>query len=465
MTSRRPHPLTLVPTFSVALAVLGGCSQLSGRSVAYPSIAERDPTVSVEAAGEPLSPAQGERLIERAAAVDDSTLLERVLAVEEALTKSPLVAGNAIELLVDGPDTYEAMFDAISKAEHHVHLETYILADDEVGQQLADILIDRRKHGVAVRIIYDWYGSMNTSAEFIETLEDHGVEVHEFRPADPRLWRIDNRDHRKILVVDGRVGFTGGMNVSGVYESSSFSAPEPAPSLDGRWRDTHVRIDGPAVAELQKVFLRLWSEEGPEGEQVRHETDEYFPKLEPAGADLVRIIATDGGDEEYEIYEAYMAAIEHARERIWITQAYFAPNDDILEALEDAARRGVDVRVLVPGLTDQSIVLNASRSMYDDLLEAGVHIYERRDAMVHAKTAVIDGVWSTVGSSNFDYRSFLHNHEANAVIISREFGRQMEDLFQVDIDHSVAILREEWENRSWADRIIQDFSRLFTYWI
>jgi cardiolipin synthase len=267
-----------------------------------------------------------------------------------------------------------------------------------------------------------------------------------------------------LLIVDGRIGFTGGMNVSGVYGKSSFSTPKPQPSLTDGWRDTHVRIDGPAVAELQRLFLRQWAEVRP-GDQPTGDTEKYFPRLRRQGDALVRIIASEGGDDKYEIYEAYLAAIEHAQRRVWVTQAYFAPNEEMLDALEDAAERGVDVRVLVPGFTNEAIVLNASRAEYSDLLEAGVRIYERDDAMVHAKTAVVDGVWSTVGSSNFDYMSFLHNNEANAVIVSRSFGREMEDLYFFDMHHAREIDPEAWDDRPIGSRFVEKLSRLFNYWI
>jgi cardiolipin synthase len=179
----------------------------------------------------------------------------------------------------------------------------------------------------------------------------------------------------------------------------------------------------------------------------------------------VRIIASAGGDDSYEIHDAYLTAVEHAQHRIWITQAYFVPSSEILESLAGAARRGVDVRVLVPGLSNSSIALAASRASYADLLDAGVRIYERQDAMIHAKTAVIDTAWSTVGSSNFDYRSFVHNHEANAVVVGRRFAWEMEELFRIDLEHAEEIDQRQWDRRPLNDRIVQRLCRLFAYWL
>jgi cardiolipin synthase len=455
------------------LFALTGCSTLTNRSVAYPPSVFVDPSVSIESHGEPLDAKTSERVIERVAGgnADKADQLQRFLSVEERITGKPLVAGNKLTLLVDGPAAYAEMYKAIRAAKHHIHLETFIFSDDDVGQKFAQLLLDKNKQGVEVRVIYDAFGSANTSNAFLDRLKDSGIEVHEFNPINPLkgpLWKMDNRDHRKILVVDGRVGFTGGMNVSGVYATGSFSAPgsdeDEKPSLEVGWRDTHVRIDGPAVADLQHLFLKQWAEENAD-DIPQDKAQKYFPHPTPKGNDLVRIIASDGGDEKYEIYEAYLTAIEHATECIWVTQAYFAPNDEMLGALKDAAKRGVDVRILVPGLTDTPIILNASRAEYAKLLKAGIRIFERKDAMVHAKTAVVDGVWSTVGSSNFDYMSFLHNSEANAVIVSREFGRQMQQLYEFDEQHAREINRKHWKHRPLLARAVEHLSRLFTYWI
>jgi cardiolipin synthase len=427
-------------------------------------------SVALERAGHTfaLGAQASERLIEQAAPANGRSSLERMLGVETALTGRPLVASNSVHLLVDGPAAYKALFAAIAHARNHVHLETYILADDEIGRRLGDLLVARRKHGVSVRILYDGIGSAGTSAAFLDHLRSAGIEIQAFHPLDPlqdpKIWELDNRDHRKLAIVDGRVGFTGGMNISDVYARSSLSAPRGVPDLHSRWRDTQIRIEGPAVAELQKLFLAHWREAAP-GRASPRPRASYFPTLEPRGNDLVRIVASAGGGDRYEIYNAYLAAVEHARERIWVTQAYFIPGERFVGALQTAARRGVDVRLLVPGLSDHATTLAASRSYYSELLEAGARVFERSDAMVHAKTAVIDGVWSTVGSSNLDDRSFLHNDEANAVVIGRSFGAQMERLFAADLGRAHEVDGEAWARRSIGERMHEELSRLFAYWI
>jgi len=449
------------PVLAGALATACATSLERG-ALPKPSVPAR---VAIERAGatHELGAQGSEELIERAAGEEGATAsLERTIAAEKALTGSPLVAGNRARLLVDGPEAYAAMFDAIAHATHNVHLETYILDDDEIGLRLADHLIERRRHGVAVRVLYDGFGSRTTSDAYFERLRAAGVELRSFRPIDPianpKLWKLNNRDHRKILVVDGRVAFTGGMNISKVYASSSFAAgrkPRTPPSTREGWRDTQLEIEGPAVAELQKLFLRQWNDlaSGPE-----ETCDGCFPALAPRGSDLVRIVASRGGDARYEIYHAYLAALERARSRVWVTQAYFVPDRRMLDDLEAAARRGVDVRVLVPGISDHSVVVDASRAYYEELLEAGVRIYERSDAVVHAKTAAIDGVWSTVGSSNLNYRSFVLDDEANAVVVSRHLGRQMERLYRLDLAHAREIDPEHWRSRSLGERVLQEAS-------
>jgi cardiolipin synthase len=409
---------------------------------------------------------KSERILERRAGDDfDAEHLKRFVQAEEAVTGSPLVAGNHVTLLIDGSAAYEAMFDAIREAKDHVHLETYALADDNIGHQFANLLLERSAAGILVRVIYDSVGSFPTSAEYFSRLRAGGVQVHEFHPVDDiRFWRIINRDHRKLLIVDGKVAFTGGINIKDVYSGSS-SLPSKDENeeedITSNWRDTHVRIEGPAVAEFQKLFLRIWIEKEKEKDFEQYKP---FPQLNNVGSELVRVVASTGGETEYDIYKAYITAISLARERIWVTQAYFAPNDQFIEVLEDGARRGVDVRVILQGLSDHKILLHASQAHYTRLLKAGVRIYERRDRLLHAKTAVIDALWSTVGSSNLDYFSFLRNNEVNAVILGRDFGLQMEDLFEFDIGHAEEIELEKWQDRSVWKRLMEQFSNLLKYW-
>jgi cardiolipin synthase len=394
---------------------------------------------------------------------------ERLLRREEAFSGEPLVAGNDVELLVDGPETYAAMLEAIAAAEHHIHLETYILDDDEVGQQLADALIERRGAGVDVKLIYDAFGAIDCCEAYFERLRGAGVELVEFHPVNPvedvRVWRVNERDHRKLLIIDGRVGFTGGINFSSTYSSSSAARPGEDRGLDTGWRDTHVRIEGPAVAQLQQLFLTVWhrhSEEEPD----RVAESRFFPEPREVGDTYVRMLSSRGSDDEpSDIYRGYLNAIEQAQDRVWITQAYFAPNDRLIDALGDAAGREVDVRIIVPGFTDLWLIFYASRAHYADLLERGVRLYEMPGALLHAKTAVVDGVWSTVGSSNLDTRSRLHNLEANAVMLGHSFGARMEALFEEDVAETREITADEWRERSLWERFKEWIATRFDYWL
>jgi cardiolipin synthase len=274
---------------------------------------------------------------------------------------------------------------------------------------------------------------------------------------------MNNRDHRKIIVVDGEVGFTGGINISAAYSVSSRSRPGPEAGLDSGWRDTHVRLAGPVVQQLQALFLSTWIRAGG---QVDAASLEFYPKLPAAGAEPVAIVASDGSDSsEVSVYATYLAVVRLATRRIWLTQAYFSPNQQFIDALIDAVKRGVDVRVVVPGFTDSGLVFNAARSRYNELLKGGVRLYEQREALVHAKTAVVDGVVSTVGSANLDMRSFIHNNEANAIIISRDFGAALETVFERDMLASREVTLAEWQRRGILPRLKESLSRLFSYWL
>ena len=446
---------------------LAGCASPPDTATTPDEAAAIPVTLEVKDAHRTLSEREAEDRLEIAAGdTKTAEYLKRLSEIEQAATGKALIAGNRVELLVDGPEAYKAMFDAIAKAVSHIHLETYILADDEIGQRLANLLLDRHRAGVEIAIIFDDLGSSTTSDAYFERLQNAGIKLFRFHPINPvediRIWRINQRNHRKILVIDGQVAFTGGMNISSVYSSSSFSLPRKAQETEDRWRDTQIRIEGPVVAEFQKLFLETWAQDENNPPLIGYD---HFPKLPEVGKELVRVVPNIGGDDVYDIYETYLVAISQAQQRLWMTQAYFSPDEKLLDALKQAARRGVDVRILLPGFTDAALIIHVSRSHYTDLLQAGVKLYEREDALLHAKTAVIDGVWSTVGSSNFDYRSFLHNNEANAVILGRDFGEQMEALFEQDLKHSKRIRLSEWKKRPLWMHVKEKFSRLFEYWL
>ncbi len=399
----------------------------------------------------------------RVAGDDAAELLAAHLRHMEGVLAAPLVFGNEARVLIDGPETHRAMFGAIGRARRHIHLETYILETGEPGERLAALLAERREAGVEVRVLYDSVGSIGTPPEYFDRLRAAGVEVCEFSPVNPlkaaRGWRINNRDHRKLLVVDGAVAFTGGVNISGVYTAGSFASARRAPSVDTGWRDTHVMVEGPVVAEFQRLFLAGWLRQDCAGPPGRG----YFPPLRPRGDKAMRLVAADPEAGRSELYLALRSAIGHAKRRVWLTYGYFVPDEEILETLDGAARRGVDVRLVLPGFSDFWAPLYAGRSHYERLLAAGVRILERHDALLHAKTAVIDGVWASIGSTNLDWRSFVHNYEADVLVLDPGFGGEMERLFRLDEAAAHEILPEAWRRRGLWARMLEWFARRWAY--
>lgn len=416
-----------------------------------------------------LTPDKDARTLVRSVPADASRqMLVELLQVSQAITGDGFVPGNDARLLIDGPATFAAMFEDIDAAREHIHIETFILHDDEVGRRLLSRLIRARERGVRVRVLVDAFGSFELPDARLDALREQGIEIRKFHPLDPtedpRIWRSNNRNHRKIMVVDGRVAYTGGINFSDTYSESSLSVPHAARRSDAAWRDTHVRLEGPVVAKIQHSFVALWNKDLDAREHLAGE--HLFPPLREAGDMIAGIVASSGGDDrEFDIYSVLTAAIEHAQERVWITQAYFAPDEAFIGTLEDAARRGVDVRMILPGVSDAPLVIHASRSSYGGLLDAGVKIYERTSSTLHAKTVVIDGVWSTIGSANFDYRSFVHNWELNAVIIDRDFGQAMDAIFKADLQKTEPITAVQWAKRPLTQRVKETLGRWLRPWL
>ena len=396
----------------------------------------------------------------------DLDILDKQIALEQAVVGSPLILGNKVTLLQDGVATYRAMFAAIRAATDHINLETYIIEDDHIGHEFADLLLEQQRRGVQVNVIHDSFGSIGTPKTFFDRLTQGGIAVLEFNPINPLAvkagWRINHRDHRKLLVVDGRIGFLGGINISSVYSSGSVAKFGPKRPTDAvAWRDTDLRIEGPVVAELQRLFLDTWSKQ--KGRELA--ARQYFPMLAVAGADIVRAIGSTPDDPYSLIYLTLISAIGNAEKQVELTHAYFVPDPQLLKSLAEAAGRGVDVTIILPSHSDSGATFHAGRSHYATLLKAGVKIYERRDALLHSKTALIDGVWSCVGSTNLDWRSFLDNDELNAVVIGREFGAQMQAMFKADIAASDAILLEQWEKRSLMFRLKEWLSGFIQHWL
>ena len=275
-------------------------------------------------------------------------------------------------------------------------------------------------------------------------------------------WQWNQRDHRKLLIVDGRIAFLGGINISSVYSGGSFGKPRPG-DAEGvlAWRDTDLQLEGPVVAELQKLFLATWQSQHGPPLPVR----DYFPPLQAVGTQVVRAIGSSPEEKFSLIYATLLSAIGSAETSVRITNAYFAPDPQLLQALLAAAARGVEVTLILPSHTDSWLVFHAGRSHYAQLLEGGVRIFERRGVVLHSKTALVDGVWATVGSTNLDWRSFLHNHELNAVMLGADFGQQVQAMFDRDLAASNAIDLAAWRRRSPTLHVQEWFGRLWEYWL
>ena len=462
---------------ALAFAALTGCNTLP---VITPDLARTDPQ-SVQfktASGRILSTEQAKAVLARLAGADQNPdSLARHLALEQEISGTPLSLGNRVVLLEDGPRTYEAMLAAIDSARDHINMETYILEDDEAGQRFAAALLAKRAQGVKVNLIRDSVGTLRTPKEFFQRLTDAGIQVVEFNPVNPLTakagWDVNQRDHRKLLVVDGRVAILGGINISSVYSggSSSLSGGTRGSAPIGKsgakdkdrlpWRDTDLQVEGPVVAQLQKLFMETW--EAQKGPPLG--SGNYFPPLGPRGNEVVRAIGSTPDEPYSQIYVTLISALNSADTEIFLTNAYFVPDPQLVQALLAAVKRGVDVKLIVPSVSDSSLVFHAGRSHYDYLLAGGVKLYERRSALLHAKTAVIDGVWATVGSTNLDWRSFLHNQELTAVILGAEFGAKMREAFERDLAASERITLEAWRSRGLGTRTKEWFARLWEYWL
>jgi cardiolipin synthase len=455
--------------FFLVGAILGlgtGCATLPDVS----EMIEETPTAQksrqiVAAKGRVLSPRQSTAIMERLKrSVDPTDILERHAAVVESVTDSPLTKGNKVTLLADGPATYAAMFKAIEKAKDHVNLETYIIEDDETGRKFADLLLEKQAAGVQVNIIYDSVGSMKTPAAFFQRLGEGGIQVVGFNSLNPLKtegkWGLTHRDHRKILIVDGKVAILGGINISEVYSSRPFKRKKKK-TASIHWRDTDLQIEGPAVAEIQKLFLDTWQKQ--KGAELSEKNQ--FPALQEKGTALVRVVGSTPGETNRIPFVVYVSAIIFAEHSIHLTNSYFIPDEQIIQGLTDAAGRGVDVKIILPGVTDSKLALYAQRYHYSGLLQSGVKVYEHDTSLLHAKTAVVDQVWATVGSTNLDYLSLLSNDEVNAVILSKEFAVEMEKMFARDLADSKQIHWEEWKKRPLLPRLREWFVNLFIRWL
>ncbi len=369
---------------------------------------------------------------------------------------SPIHRGNAVTLYFDGAPAFAAMCEAISSAREEVLLEAYILKDDGAGRTLADALADAARRGVAVRVLADAFGSSATHGSFWKHLEERRVAVRLYHPLFPYLWYQPYRDHRKILVVDRRVAFTGGMNVGEEY-GSALHTTKPGTT----WRDTHARLVGPAAWEMAVVFREGWEGAGGAPFEIPPLALPPDGAPRPAGASLLVLDSAPGRGHE-ETASVLAAAIAASRSRFWLTNAYFAPRRDALPLLADAAQRGVDVRLLLPGVSDVPLVRHAGHGSYRHLLKHGVRIFEYLPAVLHAKTFVADGYLSMVGSTNMDFRSFHFNSECNVVLLDAGVAKILEERFESDLEGAAEITLADWDRRTLLHRLGDQIARAFS---
>ena len=368
-----------------------------------------------------------------------------------ALLGPALVQGNRTDTLINGDRIFPAMLEAIRGARRTITFETYIYWSGNIGKSFADALAERARAGVKVHILLDWVGSHKMEEALMAEMLNAGVQIHKYHPL---TWyaidRVNNRTHRKLLVVDGAIGFTGGVGIADEWSGDAQDKDH--------WRDTHYRLEGPAVSQMQAAFADNWMKVSG---TVLH-GDAYFPPPRQAGTHLAQMFKSsiEGGAESMHLM--YLLSIAAAEKSIDLSMAYFVPDDVALEALEAALKRGVKLRIIMPGeKTDSSLVRRASRARWGTILKAGAEIYEYQPTMFHCKVLVVDGLWVSVGSTNFDERSFRLNDEANLNVYDRDFAlRQLQD-FERDLGRSRRITYEEWATRPWTEKAWEHTIALF----
>jgi cardiolipin synthase len=363
----------------------------------------------------------------------------------------PLAEGNRVETLINGGQIFPAMLKAIRSATTTITFETYIYWSGEIGKAFAEALSERARSGVKVHVLLDWLGSQKMDENAIDAMRKAGVEIEKYHaPSWYTIDRMNNRTHRKLLVIDGRIGFTGGVGIADKWDGNAQDADH--------WRDTHYRIEGPAVAQMQAAFLDNWTKVTGE---VLH-TVSYFPALPAAGPQRAQVFqsSVEGGAESMHLM--YLLSIASAKKSVHLSMAYFAPDDVALQAMLDALRRGVKMQIILPGpIRDAELVAQASRAKWGVLLKLGAEIYEYQPTMYHCKVLVVDGLWTSVGSTNFDNRSFRLNDEANLNVYDKEIAaRQIAD-FEADLKRSRRVTYEEWEARSWWEKLQERGAALF----
>ncbi len=358
----------------------------------------------------------------------------------EAYTQAPILGGNRVAVLANGDEIFPAMLAAVREARISITYSQFVYLDGGVSGEFAEALAERCAAGVDTKILLDGFGSFLMPTEYRTRLLSAGCRIETFRPPNPlQVRHANNRNHRRILVVDGRVAFTGGSGMAGDWMGNGRAA--------NHWRDTDIRVEGPAVTYLQGAFAENWL-------QVTGEVlagDAFFPSLTPTGGVALQVIRSSPEDGSYALHTMLLLAISAARRSISLENPYFVPDEQMVDALVAAAARGVEVTVLVPGVIDYNIVLAASRRAFGPLLKAGVRIFEYGPAFLHAKALIVDGQWCTVGSANFDNRSFALNQEVNVAIYDRSVAARLKADFEDDLHYAKPVTFEQWQNRGvWA---------------
>jgi cardiolipin synthase len=356
-----------------------------------------------------------------------------------------LIQGNQVTALYNGDQIFPAMLEAIRGARRSITFETYIYWSGEIGKQFADALSERARAGVKVHLLIDWVGSARLDAAALQEMRNAGVEIEKFHQVRwYTLGRLNNRTHRKLLVVDGRIGFTGGV---GIADKWNGRAQDP-----DHWRDSHFRLEGPSVGQMQAAFMDHWI---AARSLVLHGED-YFPHLEAAGGQWAQVFKSGADDGAESVRLMYLLSLTAAKRSIRLGNAYFVPDDLTIQTLVRARQRGVSIDIVVPGRhTDALVVREASRARWGALLEAGVAIYEYQPTMYHCKVLIVDDCWTSVGSTNFDNRSFRLNDEANLNILDGAFARSEGRTLEQDIGRSVRVTLESWRKRPWREKLAE----------
>ncbi|MHC9532870.1 cardiolipin synthase [Dellaglioa sp. BT-FLS60] len=370
------------------------------------------------------------------------------------IDKSILTKKNDVRLLTNGHDKFEALFKDIREAKHHIHVEYYTIEDGRIGNELLTLLEAKVSEGLEVRVIYDALGSKGTTKKFFKHFEELGGKAEAFFGSRFSFsdFRLNFRDHRKIVVIDGKIGYIGGFNVGDQYlgESEKF----------GNWRDTHMRIFGSSVNSMQSRFIMDWNATA-RNDQINYRSI-YFPKTESKGKVNIQIVSSGPDSEIEQIKKGYIKLINSAKKYIYIQTPYLIPDDSVMEALDIAVSSGVQVRIMVPSMPDHAFVYRATQYYAKDLTNIGAEIYQYNNGFLHAKTVVIDDMVASVGSANFDFRSFKLNFEANAFIYDADVAILLKNIFEIDMEQSDLLTKKYFNDQSYWLKFKQQFSRLLS---